>query len=292
MIAWRCLQQRFIPAPAPAMPGVPASAARDAFALEPVTAQKPAAIALEASNVSKSYGGIQAVNGVSFAVPAGALYAIIGPNGAGKITFLRLLAGEEHPNDGSILVNGLDLTGADVATAVQHGIAKSFQINQLFPPLTVRQNLRIGAFGRYRGRLRFDIFRSADGMAPVERLIAALLDELNLTEHADLPVETLAYGEKRRLELGLALASRPLVLLLDEPLAGLSPAEREDIKHLIKTLRKGRTIVLVEHDMDAVFELAERIMVLHDGRRLAEGELTSIQKNPEVQKAYLGGIDF
>jgi branched-chain amino acid transport system ATP-binding protein/branched-chain amino acid transport system permease protein len=292
MVAWWRLRQRFVPAPAPAMPGVDVSATRDAFVLEPVTAQKLDAIALEASNVSKSYGGIHAVNGVSFAVPAGALYAIIGPNGAGKSTFLRLLAGEEHPNDGSILVNGLDLTGADVTTAAQHGIAKSFQINQLFLSMTVRQNLRLGALARHRGRIRFDIFRSAGSMAPVERLIAALAHELGLTEHADLPVETLAYGEKRRLELGLALASRPSVLLLDEPLAGLSPPEREDIKRLIKTLRKGRTIVLVEHDMDAVFELAERIMVLHDGRRLAEGDLASIQKNPEVQKAYLGGIDF
>jgi branched-chain amino acid transport system permease protein len=126
----------------------------------------------------------------------------------------------------------------------------------------------------------------------VEQLIASLLDELGLSEHADLPVDTLAYGEKRRLELGLALASRPSVLLLDEPLAGLSPQEREDIKRLIKNLRRGRTIVLVEHDMDAVFELAERIMVLAEGRRLAAGDLDTIQKDPKVQEAYLGGVDF
>jgi branched-chain amino acid transport system permease protein len=162
----------------------------------------------------------------------------------------------------------------------------------LFVRLTVRQNLRVGALGRFRGRIRFDILRRAETMAPVEALIAALLDELSLNEQADLPVETLPYGEKRRLELGLALASRPSVLLLDEPLAGLSPSEREDIKQLIKKLRDGRTIVLVEHDMDAVFELAERIMVLHDGRRLAEGELGAIQKDPLVQQAYLGGVDF
>jgi branched-chain amino acid transport system permease protein len=184
------------------------------------------------------------------------------------------------------------LTRGDVTTAAQHGIAKSFQINQLFLRLTVRKNLRIAAFGRYRGRIRFDIFRRAEGMAPVEHLVEALLDELGLTAHADLPVETLPYGEKRRLELGLALASRPSVLLLDEPLAGLSPSEREDIKKLIKALRAGRSIVLVEHDMDAVFELAERIMVLHEGRRLAEGDLAAIQKDPLVQQAYLGGVDF
>ncbi len=242
--------------------------------------------------MKKAYGGIHAVEDVSFAVPTGALHAIIGPNGAGKSTFLRLLAGEERPDDGIIRANGLDLTGADVTTAAQHGIAKSFQINQLFLNLTVRQNLRIAALGRHRGRIRFDIFRRAESIKPVEHLILTLLNELGLNEHADSAVDSLPYGEKRRLELGLALASRPSVLLLDEPLAGLSPSEREDIKHLIKALRKGRTIVLVEHDMDAVFELAESIMVLHEGRRLAEGDLAAIQQNAEVQKAYLGGIDF
>ena len=179
-----------------------------------------------------------------------------------------------------------------MTAAAQHGIAKSFQINQLFLNLTVRQNLRIGALGRYRGRIRFDIFRTAESMAPVERLIEALLDELRLNAHADAPVETLSYGEKLRLELGLALASRPSVLLLDEPHAGLSPQEREDVKQLIKDLRKGRTMVLVEHDMDAVFELAERIMVLAEGRRLAEGDVAEIQKDEKVQQAYLGGLDF
>lgn len=272
----------------------PARSLRATSALQPLMPRsgKSAAIALEAYGVSKAYGGIHAVEDVSFVVPAGALYAVIGPNGAGKSTFLRLLAGEEHPDDGSIRVNGLNLTGKSVTAAAQNGIGKSFQINQSFVRLTVRQNLRIGALGRFRGRIRFDILRRAECIAPIEALIAALLDELSLNEQADLPVETLPYGEKRRLELGLALASRPSVLLLDEPLAGLSPGEREDIKQLIKKLRDGRTIVLVEHDMDAVFELAERIMVLHDGRRLAEGELGAIQKDPLVQQAYLGGVDF
>jgi len=242
--------------------------------------------------VSKSYGGIHANADVTFQVPTGALYAVIGPNGAGKSTFLRMLAGEEHPDSGSIRVNGIERTAADVTAATQNGVAKSFQINQLFPHLTVRQNLRLGASGRYRGRIRFDIFRRADSIAPVEKLVDALLDELDLAGQADLPVDTLAYGEKRRLELGLALASRPSVLLLDEPLAGLSPAEREDVKKLIKNIRRGRTIVLVEHDMDAVFELAERIMVMHDGNRLTEGDPSAIQNNSQVQEAYLGGVDF
>jgi branched-chain amino acid transport system permease protein len=291
MNAWRLLRRRFWPSKAP--PGHVSGDLRQAIlTIQPLTAGANVAMALETNKVSKAYGGIQAVDEVSFAVPSGALYAIIGPNGAGKSTLLRLLAGEEHPDVGTIRVSSLDLTGADVTAAVQHGIAKSFQINQLFLPLTVRENLRIGALGRNRSRIRFDIFRGADSIPPVERLIEALMDELHLNEHANRPVDALPYGEKRRLELGLALASRPSVLLLDEPLAGLSPREREDIKQLIKDLRKGRTIVLVEHDMDAVFELADRIMVLHEGRRLAEGELGVIQKDPQVQQAYLGGIDL
>ena len=250
----------------------------------------PTELALEARDISKAYGGIQAVDRVSLAVPEGRFHAIIGPNGAGKSTLLRLLKREEMPNSGQILLHGLDITAANVTAAYQYGLAKSYQINQLFPQLTVRQNLRIGALGRHRGRLRLDIFRSADGFAEVEEIIAALLEELGLTDCSDLLVNTLAYGQKRRLELGLALASRPSVLLLDEPLAGLSPAERESVKQLIRHLAKGRSIILVEHDMDAVFELAERITVLHEGRKLAEGTPSEISNNALVRQAYLGGM--
>jgi branched-chain amino acid transport system permease protein len=226
---------------------------------------------------------------VSLNLPQGRFHAIIGPNGAGKSTFLRLLAHEEAPNSGQILLHGIDIAGADVTAAYQAGIAKSYQINQLFPQLTVRQNLRIGALGRERGRMRFDIFRAAESFANAEAVVAALIAELDLAACADLAVNILPYGEKRRLEIGLALASRPSVLLLDEPLAGLSPAEREDVKRLIRNLSKGRTIILVEHDMDAVFALAEQITVLHEGRKLAEGSPKEISNDPRVKEAYLGG---
>jgi branched-chain amino acid transport system permease protein len=246
--------------------------------------------ALEARDIRKAYGGIRAVDGVSLALREGACHAVIGPNGAGKSTFLRLLKREETVDSGTILLHGADITAADVTAAYQYGLAKSYQINQLFPQLTVRQNLRIGALGRQRGRWRLDVFRSAEGFAKVEAVVAALLEELDLTACADLVVNTLPYGEKRWLELGLALASQPSVLLLDEPLAGLSPAEREGVKQLIRKLGKGRTIVLVEHDMDAVFELAERITVLHEGRVLAEGTPKDITGDPLVRQAYLGGM--
>lgn len=250
---------------------------------------KPA-YALEAQDVSKAYGGIHAVDGVSLALAQGTLHAIIGPNGAGKSTFLRLLKREETIDSGRILMHGADITAADTTAAYQLGLAKSYQINQLFPLLTVRQNLRLGALARQRGRLRLDVFRRADGFAKVEALVAALVQELGLSDCADLVVNTLPYGEKRRLELGLALASQPSVLLLDEPLAGLSPAEREGVKQLIRSLRRGRTILLVEHDMDAVFELADRITVLHEGRKLAEGTAKEISGDLRVKEAYLGGM--
>ena len=269
-----------------------AAAAREALLapLPPPPGAAPAQFALDVRDVKKSYGGIHAVDGVTLQLPQGRFHAVIGPNGAGKSTFLRLLAREETPDSGQILLHGVDVTKIDVTAAYQSGMAKSYQINQLFPQLTLRENLRIGALGRYRGRLRVDIFRAADGFAPVEEIVAALLEELGLAACADLVVNTLPYGEKRRLELGLALASRPSVLLLDEPLAGLSPAEREGVKQLIRNLRKGRTIILVEHDMDAVFELAEQITVLHEGRKLAEGTSKEISSDPRVRQAYLGGV--
>ena len=281
------------PVVAPAVAATKAAADRALLApwsASGVHAGKAVGLALEVRNVSKAYGGIHAVEGVSLELPAGRLHAIIGPNGAGKSTFLRLLNCEERPDSGRILLNGIDVTAADVTRANQHGLAKSFQINQLFPQLTVRQNLRIGALSRLRGSLRLDVFRSADGFEKIELMLSTLLEHLGLTPSADVRVSLLPYGEKRRLELGLALASRPSVLLLDEPLAGLSPHEREGIKHLIQDLRSGRTIVLVEHDMDAVFQLAERITVLHEGHKLAEGTPQEISGNRRVREAYLGGI--
>jgi branched-chain amino acid transport system permease protein len=284
--SWAALRRR---APAtPTTPGravvIPASFA----AARP--AGQPGQLALEARAVSRSYGALRAVAEVSFAVPQGELYAVIGPNGAGKSTFLRLLSGEEQPDQGSILLYGKELPGHSVTAVNQAGVAKSYQINQLFLELSVRENLRVAALARQRGRLRFDVFRAADGIPAVEHIVAMLLDELGLAANADLPVDRLPYGEKRRLELGLALASLPSVLLLDEPLAGLSPSERQEVTELIRRLRSGRTIVLVEHDMDAVFALASRIMVMHEGGRLTEGTAEEIQRDPQVREAYLGGV--
>ena len=248
-----------------------------------------APFALMAEGIAKRYGGLVAVNDVTLAIPEGSLHAVIGPNGAGKTTLFKILAAEITPSAGRVLFHGRDITGIGATAACQRGIAKSYQINQLFLKLTVRQNLRIAVLARRRGAFRLDLLRDAVGIDAVEAQIEAVMQAVGLGRRADVPVSVLAYGEKRRVEIGLAFASGPNVLLLDEPLAGMSPEERDETKALIRTLRAGRTLVMVEHDMDAIFELADRITVLANGRKLAEGNAAEIQGNAAVQAAYLGG---
>ena len=245
---------------------------------------------LEARSLTKRYGGIIANSDINFELAEGELRGVIGPNGAGKSTFFKMLTGEVMPTTGQIFFHGEDITHKDVTATCQIGLSKSYQINQLFTKLTVRENLIISALAECRGPFKLDLLRSLDHVPGLNADVSRTLDLLNLTARANVPVADLAYGEKRRLEIGLALATSPKVLLLDEPLAGMSPAERAETRRLLRDIRKGRTVVLVEHDMDAVFDLAERITVLHEGRILAEGAPDEIQKNSFVQDAYLGGV--
>ena len=247
-------------------------------------------IALEARSLARHYGGLKAVDGVSFKVQRGSIHAVIGPNGAGKSTLFKMLLDEVRPSSGEVLLFGARVTGSGASHAAQLGIAKSNQLNQLFPNLSVRKNLRIAALARRRGPLRFDLLRRADSLPDVEEQIDSVLSLLGLVERADTPAHILAYGEKRRLEIGMALATSPSVLLLDEPLAGMSPAERAATCAFIRDIARTRTIVIVEHDLDAIFELAQRITVLYEGRLLADGSPDEIRRNPAVQDAYLGGL--
>jgi branched-chain amino acid transport system permease protein len=256
--------------------------------VSPVTDDKD--IALEARALARHYGGLKAVDGVSFKVARGSIHAVIGPNGAGKSTLFKMLLDEVRPTSGDVLLFGTSVTGSGVSRAAQLGIAKSNQLNQLFPNLTVRENLRIAALARSRGSLRLDLLRIADGFAEVEQQIDAVLALLDLTGRADTPAHILAYGEKRRLEIGMALATSPKVLLLDEPLAGMSPSERAATCVLIRDIARACTIVVVEHDLDAIFELAERITVLYEGRLLADGLPDEIRRDQHVHDAYLGGL--
>ncbi len=271
-----------------------AAAAEAALPTMPMTAPllhaRPDAPALEANGLSKHYGGLRAVDQVSFAVRTGSIHAVIGPNGAGKSTLFKMLLDEVSPTEGTVRLFGRHITGLGATRAAQLGIGKSNQLNSLFLELTARENLRIAALARRRGQFRLDVLRRAESIAEVERQIHIALATVELTARADVAVHRLAYGEKRRLEIGLALATGPNVLLLDEPLAGMSPAERVSTRALIRAIGRDRTLLIVEHDMDAVFELAERITVLYEGRLLAEGPPDVIQRNQEVQDAYLGGL--
>ncbi|WP_448034621.1 branched-chain amino acid ABC transporter ATP-binding protein/permease [Bradyrhizobium liaoningense] len=266
------------------------SRGRDTALPLPSPATGDSDIALEACALARHYGGLKAVDGVSFKVRCGSIHAVIGPNGAGKSTLFKMLLDEVSPTSGHVLLFGSQVTGHGVSRTAQLGIAKSNQLNQLFPNLSVRKNLRIAALARCRGPLRIDLLRTADSLPEVEAQIDAIMALLQLAARADTPAHILAYGEKRRLEIGMAFATSPKVLLLDEPLAGMSPSERAATCALIRDIAQTCTIVIVEHDLDAIFGLAERITVLYEGRLLADGTADEIRGNQQVQDAYLGGL--
>ena len=247
-------------------------------------------VILKAEGLSKRYGGIVANDGIDFSVRRGELRGIIGPNGAGKSTFFKMLTCEIGPTAGRIVFEDRDITGLDVTRVCQLGLTKSYQVNQLFNRLSVRDNLTVAALAEKRGPFRLDLFRGLSGVAGLSERVEQTLALVHLGERADLPVSELAYGEKRRLEIGLALATVPSLLLLDEPLAGMSPRERIETVQLLKSIARGRTMIVVDHDMDAIFELAECITVLHEGRVLTEGAPEEIKRNASVQEAYLGGV--
>ena len=245
---------------------------------------------LQATGLTKHYGGVVANSDIDFTVNHGELRGIIGPNGAGKTTFFKMLTCEVPPTSGKILFEGKDITGMTVTDVCQLGLTKSYQINQLFNRLTVRENLMIAALAEIRGKFKLDLFRNPKNIPGLNEQVEHTLALVNLSGRADLPVSALAYGEKRRLEIGLALATSPNLLLLDEPLAGMSPAERVETVKLLKSISEGRTVIVIDHDMDALFELAERVTVLQEGRVLTEGTPDEIKSNKKVQDAYLGGV--
>jgi branched-chain amino acid transport system permease protein len=252
---------------------------------------QPSGPILRASALTKRYGGLFANSQIDFTVDPGELRAIIGPNGAGKSTFFKMLTCEIRPTSGCIIFEGRNITGMSVTDVCQLGLTKSYQVNQLFTTLTVRQNIAIAALAGLRGKFRLDILRSADNIPELNEQIERTLALVNLTSRLDRAVSELPYGEKRRLEIGLALATSPKLLLLDEPLAGMSPRERVDTVKLLRSISRDRTMIIIDHDMDALFELAERVTVLQEGRVLVEGTPDEIKQSAEVQEAYLGGVN-
>jgi branched-chain amino acid transport system permease protein len=271
------------------------SAAGDKAAVASMPARHTAAPAssgpiLRASGLSKHYGGVIANADIDFTVNHGELRGIIGPNGAGKSTFFKMLTCEVPPTSGKIVFEGRDITGMSITDVCQLGLTKSYQVNQLFNRLTVRENVTIAALAELRGKLKLDLLRNLAGIPGLHDQVERTLELVDLAGRADTPVSDLAYGEKRRLEVGLALATSPTLLLLDEPLAGMSPSERVETVRLLKSISRGRTMIIIDHDMDSLFELAERVTVLQEGRVLVEGTPEEIKSNARVQEAYLGGV--
>jgi branched-chain amino acid transport system permease protein len=246
---------------------------------------------IQTIGLTKHYGGVAANQAIDFSVESGEVRGIIGPNGAGKTTFFKMLTCEMPPTAGRILFQGRDITGKGVTDVCQLGLTKSYQVNQLFNRLTVRENVTIAALAALRGKFRLDLLRALAGIPGLDQRVAQTLAVVGLAGRGDTPVAQLPYGEKRRLEIGLALASSPSLLLLDEPLAGMSPAERADTVRLLKSIGQGRTMIVIDHDMDSLFELAERVTVLQEGRVLADGTPADIKANASVQDAYLGGLN-
>ena len=246
---------------------------------------------LQAIGLTKRYGGVVANEAIDFTVNSGERRGIIGPNGAGKTTFFKMLTCEVPPSAGKIVFRGRDITGMSITDVCQLGLTKSYQVNQLFNRLTVRENLTIAALAALRGKFRLDLLRSLRRIKGLDEQVGQTLELIDLDARRDTPVAELAYGEKRRLEIGLALASSPSLLLLDEPLAGMSPRERVETVELLKSIGQGRTMIVIDHDIDSLFELTERVTVLQEGRVLSEGAPDEIKRNPAVQEAYLGGVN-
>ena len=243
---------------------------------------------LEVNRASKNFGSLVAVREVSLKVEKGELRAIIGPNGAGKTTFFNLISGFFPPTSGTVVFDGQDVTGLSVAKRVALGMARTFQITEIFPELTVFENVRIATEVAAGYRLRPWLSRKE--AAELHQHIADTLELTGLTAKANRLVGELAHGDQRAAEIAMALALKPRLLLLDEPTAGMGDQETYEMTQLIRRLhREGNlTIVLIEHDMRVVFHLADRIMVLDQGRFLAEGTPREITANEAVQTAYLG----
>lgn len=245
--------------------------------------------ALRVEGLSKDFGGVHAVHDVSMSVQAGERLAIIGPNGAGKSTLFNLLDGQLLPTAGRVYLFGKDITHMAVYRRAHLGIAKSFQSTTLFSNLTVLDNILLGLQGTRPSR--FQMFRSGATYGHLQRKAQELLDSVDLWEKRNDPVHAIAYGEQRKLEMTLSLTSEPALLLLDEPSTGLTTTESADIIRRIGALGTDITVIMVAHDMDLVFGVAERIIVLHYGKIIAEGTPDKIRQDSRVAEIYMGTAD-
>lgn len=242
---------------------------------------------LETRDVTKSFGALTAVSQACLAVEAGKVHSIIGPNGAGKTTFFNLLAGVFPPTSGSIFFEGKDVSRLKLHERARIGIGRSYQVTSIFPELTVHENVRLAVQSRFP--CGFSLFRAATSLREITDRADAILDEMGLAPFRDQVASTIPYGSQRSLDVAIALATDPKLLLLDEPTSGMSPEDTVNMMRLVERISEKYTIALIEHHMKVVMSISDTITVLSQGQIIAEGSPNEIQKNEDVRRAYLGG---
>lgn len=247
-------------------------------------------LALASEGLSKTFGGVNAVHGVSFKVEEGEHIAIIGPNGAGKTTLFNLLGGQLQPTAGTVTFFGQDVTRLPAHARIHLGMSRSFQIASLFLNLSVLQNTRLALQGTRPSR--FQMLRAATGYSDVMASAEEVLKSMDLWDKRHVPARAIAYGEQRKLEIALSLAAKPKLLLLDEPSCGLTATESADITRRIRELGTNITVVLVAHDMDLVFGVAQRVIVLHYGELILDGSCDQVRADPKVREIYMGSEEL
>jgi branched-chain amino acid transport system ATP-binding protein len=240
---------------------------------------------LQVEGLTKTFGGLTAVDNVHFTLPGGGLHAVIGPNGAGKTTFFNLISGFLRANSGSVIFNGEDIIGRKPHEISRLGIARTLQVKSVFTGLGVYDNVWIAAMG---GSRFLHPFKSADSYTDVAANVEAILDDMGLADHREELAGNLSYGDVALLEISIALATNPKLLLLDEPVSGMSPSETERTVDIIRGLSKRLDVILIEHDMEVVFGAADMITVMNQGAIICQGPPEAVAKDPSVQEAYLG----
>jgi len=242
---------------------------------------------LRTEKLTKNFGGLSAVNQVDFILEEGELQSIIGPNGAGKSTFFKMISGELSPSEGKIWFKGEDITGLPQHIVSHKGIATSYQIINIFPKLTTYENVRIAVQSR---KTSYNFWTRADMHRDINERTEKILKSIGLLDKKDVLAANLSHGDQRHLEIGIALGTDPILLLLDEPTAGLNPSETVETMNLIKEIAKGLSVILVEHKMKVVMNISDKITVLHEGQVIARGNPKEIRENDTVRRVYLGGV--
>jgi branched-chain amino acid transport system ATP-binding protein len=244
---------------------------------------------LTTKQLSKRFGSLQAVYDVDLEINEGRVYSIIGPNGAGKTTLFNLISGHLEPSGGDVRFKDRRISGLKPHQISHLGIGRSFQLNNLFPALSVFENVRLAVQSRHSSR--FDLFRHVRRYRSIDRGAEGIVEKIGLSPSSDKEAQFLSHGDKRLLEIGIALATHPVLLLMDEPTSGMAPEETIRMIDFIKKLAEELTIILIEHKMNVVMTISDRVIVMHQGMVIARGNPAEVQAAPEVKRAYLGGMD-